>query len=75
MFWFQLLKQIYHGHKYITPSIAEKLALYVESENNKKEHELLSDREYLVFKRLAAGVSNKVIANEIGLSEKNDKYV
>ena len=62
------VKKIYNGHKYITPSIAEKLAIYIGTGD--KGHELLSDREYYVFNRLAAGIPNKQIATELGLSPK-----
>ena len=64
------VKQIINGHKYISPSIAEKLAFYIEEDSKKKGHELLSDREYDVFLKLSAGLPNKEIAQEMGLSAK-----
>jgi two-component system invasion response regulator UvrY len=48
------------GRKYITPSIAEKLADF--SDQPKPAHEQLSDREFEVMKLLAAGKS----VSEIG---------
>jgi len=56
------------GKKYITPSIAEKLADAFESDPEKEGHQLLSDREFDVFKLLAAGKSVSEIASQFSLS-------
>lgn len=56
------------GKKYITPSIAEKLADAFENDTEKENHQLLSDREFDVFKLLAAGKSVSEIANQFSLS-------
>ena len=41
------------GRKYITPEIAEKLLLHVDTD--KKPHELLTNKEFEIFKLLAYG--------------------
>lgn len=56
------------GKKYITPSIAEKLANAFEKNTDKESHQVLSDREFDVFKLLAAGKSTSEIANQLSLS-------
>lgn len=56
------------GKKYITPSIAEKLADAFENDTEKENHQLLSDREFDVFKLLAAGKSVSEIASQFSLS-------
>jgi two-component system invasion response regulator UvrY len=56
------------GKKYITPSIAEKLATTLEQDSEKSPHEYLSDREFEVLKLLAAGRSVSDIAEQISLS-------
>ena len=56
------------GKKYITPSIAEKLAEAIDAESEKPAHELLSDREFDVFKLLASGKSVSEIASQLSLS-------
>jgi len=56
------------GRKYITPSIAEKLAGALDSDTSKQLHELLSNREFDVFKMLAGGKSVSVIADQYSLS-------
>lgn len=56
------------GKKYITPSIAEKLADAFENDVDKDNHQALSDREFDVFKLLAAGKSVSEIANQFSLS-------
>jgi two-component system invasion response regulator UvrY len=56
------------GRKYITPGIAEKLLEEYQADINKPLHELLSDREFEVFKQIAAGKSVSEIAVELSLS-------
>jgi two-component system invasion response regulator UvrY len=56
------------GKKYITPSIAEKLATALDQDAEKFTHEYLSDREFEVLKLLAAGKSVSEIAARISLS-------
>jgi two-component system invasion response regulator UvrY len=56
------------GKKYITPSIAEKLAEAFDTDSEKAAHELLSDRELDVFKLLASGKSVSEIAAQLSLS-------
>lgn len=55
------------GRKYITPTIAEKLAGALSSDSNKQLHEQLSDREFDVFKMIAEGKTTSEIANELSL--------
>jgi two-component system invasion response regulator UvrY len=56
----EAIHRISAGKKYITPEIAEKLLLYVNTE--KKPHELLSNKEFEIFKLLALGKTVSQIA-------------
>jgi two-component system invasion response regulator UvrY len=56
------------GKKYITPSIAERLADAFENDTEKDSHQTLSDREFDVFKLLASGKSTSEIAAQLSLS-------
>lgn len=56
------------GKKYISSSVAEKLASSFSSETSKLAHELLSDREFDVMKLLASGKSVSDIAEIMSLS-------
>jgi two-component system, NarL family, invasion response regulator UvrY len=56
------------GKKFITPSIAEKLANALNSDDGKSIHEKLSDREFEVFRLLAAGMQVSEIATKLSLS-------
>ncbi|MEO6488945.1 MAG: response regulator transcription factor [Ferruginibacter sp.] len=56
------------GKKYISASVAEKLASSFSSDSGKPVHELLSDREFDVMKLLAAGKSVSDIAEILSLS-------
>lgn len=62
------IRTIRLGRKFITPSIAEKLASALGSDNGKQLHENLSDREFDVFKMIAAGKSVSEIAAQLSLS-------
>ena len=61
------LRQVAKGKKFISPETAEKLAEAVQANTDKKPHELLSDREYDVFKGLASGKSVSEIADQLSL--------
>lgn len=56
------------GKKFITPSIAEKLANALGDSSDLQPHELLSDREFDVFKLLASGKAVSDIASQLSLS-------
>ncbi|MEO5563981.1 MAG: response regulator transcription factor [Chitinophagaceae bacterium] len=56
------------GKKYITPSIAEKLAYAFENDSGQETHQSLSDREFDVFKLIAGGKSISGIAGQLTLS-------
>ncbi len=63
------IKTVYHGEKFISPQLAQKLAhnfLYFE----RAPHELLSDREYQVLCMIGAGKTVSEIAEELILSVK-----
>jgi len=64
------IRQISQGRKYITPSLAEKLAFEVEADSEKAPHDILSDREYQVLRMIAEGKTVKYIAKELSLSAK-----
>lgn len=56
------------GRKFITPSIAEKLADAFNTGSDALPHEFLSDREFDVLKLLASGKSVSEIAEQLSLS-------
>lgn len=62
------VKRVMQGKKYITLSIAEKIADSLDTDADKKLHEYLSDREFVVFKMLASGKAVGEIADNLSLS-------
>ena len=62
------IETVRKGKRFITPSIAEKLADAIDTAKNSESHELLSDREFDVFKLLATGKSVTDIATQLSLS-------
>ncbi|OPY15474.1 MAG: Response regulator UvrY [Syntrophus sp. PtaU1.Bin005] len=64
------IRKVSRGRKYVTASLAEKLALELGADTSKPPHEMLSDREYQVMLMLAAGKSVTEIADELCLSVK-----
>ena len=64
------LNKICKGGKYITPELAERLAVFIEDEKGKPLHDNLSDREYQVLRMLALGKTITEIAGELFLSIK-----
>lgn len=64
------IKKVNLGGKYISNSLAEKLALHLERDAQKQPHEALSDREYQVLCMIAAGKKVKDIAESLSLSVK-----
>jgi two-component system invasion response regulator UvrY len=64
------IRQVHAGRKYVTPALAEELAVSLSEGSALAPHEALSNREYEVFRRLGAGVAVNAIANELVLSPK-----
>jgi two-component system invasion response regulator UvrY len=62
------IETVIKGKRYITLSLAEKLAESVNRETEKPLHEVLSDREFDVFKLLASGKTITEIASQLSLS-------
>ena len=58
------------GKKYISPSVAERLASQLDFTGKKELHEMLSDREYQVLCMIASGKPPGEIAEELSLSVK-----
>lgn len=66
----QAIHKVTEGGRYITASLAERLALEVGGGRSQLPHESLSDREFHVLKELARGQSLTAIAEELSLSIK-----
>ena len=64
------IRKVSLGGKYVSSSLAEKLAVYLETDTEKPAHEMLSDREYQVMLMIASGKTAKQIADELSLSVK-----
>jgi two-component system invasion response regulator UvrY len=64
------IQQISKGKKYVSPSLAEKLAVDLEVTTGRPLHESLSDREYQVMCMIASGKTLKEIAEQLSLSIK-----
>ena len=66
----EAIRKVSTGLKYVTPSLAEKLALDIELGNETPLHGKLSNREYEVMRMISFGKKNKEIAEEICVSPK-----
>lgn len=67
----ELVKAVHRvllGKKYITPSLAEKLADTLDQDADRPPHEYLSHREFEVLRLLAAGSAVSDIAEKLSLS-------
>ncbi len=64
------IKKVLGGGRYVSPSLAEKLASYLSSDQQKPPQELLSDREFQVLRLIASGKIVSEIARELSLSVK-----
>ncbi len=62
------VKTVAAGKRYISPDLAAELADFVGNESWDSPLDRLSDREYTVFKSIAAGKSMKEIAFELNIS-------
>lgn len=64
------LRTIVSGRKYISPSLAEALALEASGHATEPPHRQLSNREFQIFVQLACGKTVTQIADEVHLSVK-----
>lgn len=69
----ELVEAIYkvaRGGTYVSPAVAEKLAMNINMTQDTSPHESLTDREYEVFLKIAGGMTVSEIADEMFLSVK-----
>jgi DNA-binding NarL/FixJ family response regulator len=64
------IRKVLRGGRYVSSSMAERLAAYLDAETEKPPHELLSDREYEVMRMIASGKTVKQVADQLHLSVK-----
>jgi two-component system, NarL family, invasion response regulator UvrY len=64
------IRKILAGGRYVSSTLAEKLALGVKKDITRMPHEALSDREYEVMSYIASGKTVTEIAEELSLSVK-----
>jgi two-component system invasion response regulator UvrY len=64
------VRKVLDGGRYVSPALAEKLALGVNRDLTRTPHETLSDREYDVMSRIASGKTVTEIAEALSLSAK-----
>jgi DNA-binding NarL/FixJ family response regulator len=64
------VERVSQGRKYVSSSLAEQLAFYLEAKTEKPPHELLSDREFEVLCLIAKGKTVTEIAEMLSLSIK-----
>ena len=64
------LRKLVAGGRYISPKVAELLAMDMAPQSEDLPHTSLSDREFEVFSRIVRGTSLTAIAQELSLSIK-----
>ena len=64
------IRRVFEGRRYVSPSLAEKLAADLATPAGKAPHEELSDREYQVMLAIGSGKMLTEIAGELNLSVK-----
>jgi len=64
------IEKVTNGGRYISPSLAERMASYLDMDVQKAPHERLSDREFLILRMIASGKTVSQIGRELSLSVK-----
>jgi len=62
------INKVLTGGRYVSPSLAERMAVYLDLDVKKAPHERLSDREFLILRLIASGKTVGQIAEELSLS-------
>ncbi len=64
------VKKLLAGGRYVSPALAEKMALYLDDDVKRPLHEQLSDREFQIMRLIAAGQTVREIGERNFLSVK-----
>jgi len=64
------IEKVTTGGRYVSPSLAERMASYLDMDVQKAPHERLSDREFSILRMIASGKTVSQIAKELSLSVK-----
>jgi two-component system, NarL family, invasion response regulator UvrY len=64
------IEKVVAGGRYVSASLAERLASYLDVDVQKAPHERLSDREFLILRMIASGKTVSQIGRELSLSVK-----
>jgi two-component system invasion response regulator UvrY len=62
------IKKVVSGGRYVSPSLAERMAAYLDIDVQKPPHERLSDREFQIMRMMASGKPVSQVARELSLS-------
>lgn len=63
------IRKVHSGGKYVSSTLAEKLAFDLDIDTERPLHEKLSDREFQIFELIGAGKAIAEIAGELNLSQ------
>ena len=66
----QAIQRVASGRRWVSESMAERLAGMTGEDRTRAPHELLSNREFEVLRALGSGVAVKEVAAQLGLSSK-----
>jgi two-component system, NarL family, invasion response regulator UvrY len=66
----EAVRKVAQGGRFITPEVADRLAMSVARGNEGPPHESLSDREFQILKMIASGKTVSQIGRELSLSVK-----
>lgn len=66
----EAIRRVARGEKYISPVLAESVAMHLVERGDRHPHEHLSDREFQVMLLIAAGRPPREIATELNVSVK-----
>jgi DNA-binding NarL/FixJ family response regulator len=64
------VRRVYNGGRYVSTTLGDRLASFVDPRFGGMPHERLSDREFEVLRSLGTGLSVKEAAHELNLSPK-----
>jgi two-component system invasion response regulator UvrY len=64
------IRKVASGGKYLTPALAERMALEIRTQDDRALHESLSEREFQIMRSIARGASLKHVAEQLHISPK-----